>query len=97
VAPKTCLVCFFDGRGSRHSVEVFAESLFEAAALGSQLRDEGWLQDKPGPATRLEILVKSPEVIHQVSLQQITRWLDGASISPNEMVRKQRLKALLGG
>ena len=92
------MVSFVDVRGSRHSVEVLADSLFEAAAQGLKLlRDEGWLQDKPGPATRLEIRVKSPEVIHQVSVQQITRWLDGASISPNEMVRKHRLKALLAG
>jgi hypothetical protein len=32
---------------------------------------------------------------HTLSVQQIKRWLDGASISPNEMVRKQKLKAML--
>jgi hypothetical protein len=45
------------------------------------LRENVWV-DKPGPATRLEIRVKSPEVVHEVSILQVTRWLDGSSISP---------------
>jgi hypothetical protein len=61
------------------------------------LRENGWLEQKPGPATRLEIRVKSAEVVHQGSVLQITKWLEGASISPNEMVRKKRLRELLGG
>jgi hypothetical protein len=50
-----------------------------------------------GPATRLEIQVKEPVVRHEVSVQQVQRWLDGASVSPNEMVKKRKLKDLLGG
>ena len=94
--PKTCTVTLTDVRGCRHSVEVLAESLFEAAALGLKLlRDDGWV-DHPGPATRLEIQVKTPAVRHELTVQQIQRWLEGASISPNEMVRKAKLKAMLG-
>ena len=94
--PKTCTVTVTDVRGSRHSVEILAESLFEAAALGLKLlRDDGWVE-KPGPATRLEIQAKTPEVTHEVTVQQIQRWLEGSSISPNEMVRKAKLKAMLG-
>jgi hypothetical protein len=96
MSPKTCTVAVTDPRGSRHSVEVLAESLFEAAALGLKLlRDDGWV-DAPGPATRLEVQVKAPAVKHEVSVQQIQRWLEGSSISPNEMVRKAKLKAMLG-
>ena len=94
--PKTCTVTVTDVRGSRHSVEILAESVFEAAALGLKLlRDDGWV-DKPGPATRLEIQAKTPAVRHEVSVQQIQRWLEGSSISPNEMVRKAKLKSMLG-
>ncbi|HZW05288.1 MAG TPA: hypothetical protein VFF58_00130 [Candidatus Nitrosotalea sp.] len=93
---KTCTVTVTDVRGSRHSVEILAESLFEAAALGLKLlRDDGWV-DKPGPATRLEIQAKMPAVRHEVTVQQIQRWLEGSSISPNETVRKARLKAMMG-
>jgi len=84
-----------DARGSRHSVDVLAESLFEAAALGLKLlRDDGWV-DTPGPATRLEVQVTAPAVKHEVTVQQIHRWLEGVSISPNEMVKKKRLKSML--
>ena len=94
--PKTCTVTVTDVRGSRHSVEILAESVFEAAALGLKLlRDDGWV-DEPGPATRLEIQAKTPEVRHEVTVQQIRRWLEGSSTSPNEMVRKVKLKAMLG-
>jgi len=94
--PKTCTVTVTDVRGSRHSVEILAESVFEAAALGLKLlRDDGWV-DKPGPATRLEIQAKTPAVRHEVTVQQMQRWLEGSSISPNEMVRKAKLKAMLG-
>ena len=93
---KTCTVTLTDVRGARHSVEVLAESLFEAAVLGLKLlREDGWV-DKPGPATRLEVQAKTPAVRHEVTVQQIQRWLDGASISPNEMVRKAKLKAMIG-
>ena len=50
----------------------------------------------PGPATRLDVQVNTPAVRHEVTVQQIQRWLKGASISPNEMVRKAKLKAMLG-
>ena len=93
---KTCTVTVTVVRGSRHSVEILAESLFEAAALGLKLlRDDGWVE-KLGPATRLEIQAKTPAVRHEVTVQQMQRWLEGSSISPNEMVRKAKLKAMLG-
>lgn len=94
--PKTCLVTVTDVRGVRHSVEVVAGSLFEAGVLGlSALKGDAWTEDI-GPATRLEVQVQEPAVKHTLSVLQIKRWLDGASISPNEMVRKQKLKAMLG-
>lgn len=37
-----------------------------------------------------------PAVRHAVTVMQIERWLQGATTSPNERVRKDRLKQLLG-
>jgi hypothetical protein len=48
-----------------------------------------------GPATRLEIQILEPSVVHTVSVHQVQRWLSGATASPNERVRKDKLKALL--
>ena len=95
MAVQTCSVTFIDPRGIRHTVDVLAESLFEAAALGlAALKKDGWTE-LAGPATKLEIEVRPPSVRHAVSVMQIQRWLQGATTSPNERVRKDRLKALL--
>jgi hypothetical protein len=97
LAAKTCLVTVTDGRGVRHTVEVQAESLFEAGALGlSALKKDAWTEGI-GPGTHLEVRVHEPAVTHTLSLQQLKRWLEAATISPNEKVRKDRLKSMLSG
>jgi hypothetical protein len=77
-------------------VEVVADSLFEAAILRLQiLRKEEWFQDGIAAGRKIEVAVREPITIHTVTLQQIERWLRGATISPNERVKKDRLKGLL--
>ncbi len=93
--PRACRVSITDIQGGRHSTEVLAGSLFEAAVLGlSVLKKEGWCGDF-GPATRLEVTVREPEVKHEVTVLQLQRWLDGASVSPAEQVKKLKLKQLI--
>jgi hypothetical protein len=59
----------------RHSVEVTAESLFEAGVLAvSAFRKAGWVEEVPGLASRLEIEVREPAVKHTVTLAQLQRW-----------------------
>jgi hypothetical protein len=95
MAPKTCTVSVTDASGSRHSVEVLAESLYEAAALGLKLlRDAEWVETL-GPMTRLQLQVRAPTVMHEVTIQQLQRGLDGAPISPQEALRKASLKSIL--
>jgi hypothetical protein len=82
--------------GVCHHVEVSAESLLKAAALGlAALKGDGWV-DGPGRGATLEIAVVEPVVKHSVPVARVMRWLDGATTSPNEKVKKQKLKALLG-
>lgn len=76
-------------------MDVTAESLFEAAGLGvAALKNDG-RTDSIGPATKLEVEVRHPSVRHSVSVLQIQRWLQGATTSPNERVKKDRLARLL--
>ena len=59
--PRTCVVTLTDSRGIRHSVEVTAESLFEAGILAvSAFRKAGWVEEPPGVASRLEIEIREP-------------------------------------
>jgi hypothetical protein len=95
MAAKACTVSATDARGLRHSVEVLADSLYEAATLGLRvLRDAGWV-DTFGPMTRLELQVRTPAVTHQVTVQQLQRWLDAPSLSPHEATRKAKMKTIL--
>jgi len=60
VGAKTCTVTLIDVRGVKHSVEVTAESVFEAAAMAlAAMRHSAWL-DTPGRASRLEVVVSEP-------------------------------------
>jgi hypothetical protein len=92
---RTCAVSFLDIRGIRHVAEVSAGSLYEAAVLGIKaLRADEWTEHL-GPATVLEIEVREPTTKHVLSVQQVERWLDSATTSPNEAVKKAKLKSLL--
>jgi len=88
-------VSFLDGRGIRHSVEVQAETLFEAAVVALQvLKSDSWT-DPIGPSTRLDIEVREPVTKHTVTLLQVERWLQGSTPNPAERIKKDRLKAML--
>jgi hypothetical protein len=96
VPPRSCVVSFSDSRRVKHSVEVTAESLFEAAALGlSLLRAHEWVEP-PGPATRLEIQIGQPTVTHEVSILQLQRWSESTAVTPAERLRKNRVRKMLG-
>ena len=95
VALRPCIVSFKDLRGIRHSTDVEAESLYEAAVMGiRRLNEDPWLE-KIGPATVLEIEVRNPGTTHAISLQQVERWLAGATTNPSEASKKVKLKMLL--
>jgi hypothetical protein len=95
VAVRTCTVSFRSPSGIAHSVDVQAESLYEAAALGlGLLKKDGWIEGL-GPATRLEIHVRQPSATHVISVQQLHRWLDGTTATPADVLRRARVRALL--
>jgi hypothetical protein len=92
---RACIVSFTDVRGIRHSTGVEAESLYEAAVLGiRRFNADPWLE-KIGPATVLDVEVRNPGTMHAISLQQVERWLAGATTNPNEASKKVKLKMLL--
>ena len=67
----------------------------EAAVLAVKLfRADPWLE-RIGPATVLEVEIREPTTKHAISLQQVERWLAGATTNPNEASRKAKLKMML--
>ena len=90
VPSHSCLVTFTDSEGIEHSVRVPAESLYEAAVEAIATFRRGVLAEMPfGPNTRLTIRVKAPEEEHTVIIAKVLSWLDGATTSPSEKLKKK--------
>jgi hypothetical protein len=92
---RLCTVSFKDVRGIRHSIDVEAESVYEAVVLAvRRFRQDAWTEPI-GAATVLDVEAREPAAKHSVSLQQVERWLGGATSSPNEAAKKAKLKMML--
>ena len=89
---KQCVVSFVDSEGLRHAVELYADSLYEAAALA--LKTFRQHDCAPGVASRLEVEVRSA-VTHTLTVKRLEDWIAAGSKSPSEAVLKARLKTLL--
>ena len=88
----TCIVSFVDLDGVRHSVELLAEGLYEAAALGLSAFKK--LDFQPGGLTNLEVEVRS-SITHTLTVQKVHQWLERSVRTPKEAVLKERLRALI--
>jgi hypothetical protein len=91
---RACTVSFTDTEGLRHSVNVQADTLYEAVALAVRAFREH--DCPPGPASQMEVEARSPAVTHTVSMRKVEDWLRGGARSPSERLLKDRLKGLLG-
>jgi hypothetical protein len=80
-----------------HTVEVTADSLYEAVAQGLRaFRDAEWAADIGRGQTKIQVLVKQTEIEHTARVQDFERWLVSTPRSPAEMVLKSRFRKLLG-
>lgn len=96
VAVRLCTISFKSATGISHSVEVEAGTLYEAAGLGlARLKKDGWVEGL-GPGTRLEIAVREPATHHIITVDRLTKWINGVTTSPMETLRRAKVKQLLG-
>ncbi len=97
MALRTCRVTCRDLKDVEHTVEVTADSLYEAVAQGLRaFRDADWASDIGHGLTKISVIVKQPEVEHTVRVKDFESWLESAGRSPAEMSLKTRLRQLLG-
>ena len=87
-----CLVSFLDTEGLRHTVEVDADSLYEAAVRAMRVFTRN--ECRPGPASRLDVEVCS-SVTHSLTVKKLYDWLNGGASSPREALKKKELRDLL--
>jgi hypothetical protein len=94
MAVRVCTVAFKDARGIRHSVDVEADSLYEAVVGGvARLRQEPWIE-RVNDETVLEVHVHEAAT-HIVSLAQVERWIARSTVNSAEASRKAKLKMML--
>jgi hypothetical protein len=48
-----------------------------------------------GKATVLDVELREPSTKYALSVQQVERWLAGATTNPNEATKKAKLKMIL--
>lgn len=95
---KSCTVVLHDLNQTAHSLEVSAESLYEAVAQAlARLRDHEWVGEIGKGLTAVNVKVRHPEVTHVVKIQDFEPWLNGSCKSPAETILKSRLRQILKG
>jgi hypothetical protein len=93
-----CCVTFSDSAGIEHTVEVAAESLYEAALALVEFRKSGLVECTVGPATESRVL-SYPAAPRQYSLTvgRFENWARfGICLGPKQKVHRDRIAALLG-
>ncbi len=87
-----CLVSFTDFEGFSHSVEVDADSLFEAGALAiSAFRKH---ECEPLPNANLSIAITTT-VTHTVTPKRIRDFASSVAKSPKDLVLKEKIRKLV--
>src|SRR5271169_6334052 len=97
VVLRTCTVAVKDVRDIEHSIEVTAETLYEAIATAlAALQQDNWVGEIGQGFTTVSVLVQQPPVKHEVKMKDFVSWLGRQGRSPAEVVLKQKLEKILG-
>lgn len=87
-----CVVSYLDTEGVRHSVEVDAASMYEAAVLAvCAFRNHDC---EPADLNQLEIEIRSA-IVHTVTVKKVRQWLTSTARTPRDLVNKERLRSML--
>src|SRR5437660_12804727 len=91
-----CIVRLKDCQNNEHSVEVYAESLYEAVVRGSnRLEDVGWESNGNETIQRVEVEIHQEPTRHIVDVPKLLKWIEETSMYPAQETRKAKLRKLL--
>ena len=94
---RTCIVAVKDIRDVEHSIEVTAETLYEAIATAlAALQQDNWVGEIGQGFTTVTVVVQQPPVKHEVKMKDFVAWLGRQGRSPAEVILKQKLEKILG-
>ena len=92
-----CIVRLKDCHNTEHSVEVYAESLYEAVLRGlNRLKDVGWESNTDETIKRVEVEIHQEPTKHIVDVPKLLKWVEQNSMCPGQETRKEKLRKLLG-
>ena len=96
MAVRTYTVSCEDSDGHQHSMEVTAETLYEAVAQAlAAFKSNEWV-GQIGRGHTITVRVQQPAIEHHVRILDFEKWLGTNGKSPAEMVLKSRLRSILG-
>jgi hypothetical protein len=97
MAVRSCQVTLKDMEGVTHTVEVTAETLYEAVALGlAAVRGNDWVMGIAQGLNAVQVCAKDVPVVHSIQLKDFTAWLDRTAGSPKDVSKRARIKDILG-
>jgi hypothetical protein len=93
------MVTWLDAGGIEHTVQVTAQTLYEAVAQALRvLREHDWCdQDLSGSAASVLVKITPAEVEHRVRIRDFASRLESVGKSPAEMILKKRLREIVSG
>jgi hypothetical protein len=94
---RSCRVTIKDLDGVKHTVEVTAETLYEAVALGLvALRGNDWVMGIAQGLNSVQVSVVDIPIEHSVKIKDFHDWLERSTGAPSEISKRSRIKAILG-
>lgn len=94
---RSCRVTIEDMAGVTHTVEVTAETLYEAVARGlTAIRGKDWAAGIAEGLNAVRVSVADVRVEHAVRMVDFKKWLEKPGGSPREVGQRQRIRAILG-
>jgi hypothetical protein len=83
--------------GVKHSAEVAASTLCEAAALGLvAIREQDWAGEIAEGLDTVEVSVSTVPVMHSVMMRDFRKWLDRRGGTPAEITHRNHVRCILG-
>lgn len=95
MAVRSCRVTVHDLEGVAHTIDVTAESLYEAVAQGLvALRGNDWVAGIR--QSTVKVSVTDVRVEHEVQFLEFTKWLERTNGSPREIIQRKKVRSIMG-
>ncbi len=94
---RACRVTINDMEGVAHTVEVTAETLYEAVALGiAAIRKKDWVEGIAQGMNTVQVSVTDIPVKHSVRMKEFNAWLEREGGAPKDRSGRNRVRKILG-